>query len=1315
MIKRTSHWVLIIVIALLVIVASGVITVRMALPKANLYKQELAEYLSNKLQAQVTIGSIEALWVNANPQFKITDFSVTDNRFMNRSLAISQLQGELDIGLSVKYLAPIFKQLSVNQLSVNIEQVQGRWLTVFSQQAADSSSVPVDATIKTAQQVALNKLLAIFSSQSLIEFTDASFVLAPESRPTRRVGPVQFLMQNTDLMHQISGEAKLIHYGEKSKVKFALQAEQLADNIAETPFLAYAKFQNLSQQLLELNLIKLGLDIDKLSLDAQVWGKLQNGAVSDVRGNIAIAELAFNDSSLPKLDNSQLQFSLNSDAGEHKLQLSNISLAAADAQLEVPRASVTYVHGKENYLSQVAVSQIDLEQLSSIATAQPLLEDKLKEFVEKLHLRGRVQNLNVDWSNSKLADFSISADLNRVSAEAYKGVPAISGVSGRMQMSAKRGHIDLNSTDLNLQFPTIYSRGWHYPEARGRVAWQINYAQEQPVELLVNSELLSLSRDKMQANGRFSVVVPFDKQQQAELTLLIGLKETHVKDALSYLPGKLVGESLTTWIESAALSGRLQEAGFVLRTGIKKDLPRQQPPSVQMYFQLADAKVNFNQSWPNYDANDLHIAVHEGNLQVLSEHGSFASNQVSRLSVTKSLTETAVNVSAIVSGRIDNLQQKLQQKPANAVLPQILESWKLAGEHITALDLVVPLKINKAQRADPNEPAKGFSLKLASTIKNGELSDSQYNLNFTKIKGKLAYDLATGLQSNAMALSVFGHPGKVSIVSKAEGKALKTSVALSAAIEVSELQKWLKTDLPEQLSGTGTFDARLDWCTGQPSCNQLLVNSDLLGVGIDLPAPWGKSKKQASKLQVLSNTSDKGVLWRYNYADKIRGITRLGTTEGAASETTSILATNNRSRIIFGGARPTLPAKPGIYLGGRLVGVNLDKLLALSKNNADESLPGKTLVTSPATVPLKSQLKDIDLQLSNVTLMGRALNTGRVNIKRAPGFWRVNFNTDVASGTALIADNSRQPIVLKLDKLVLKSASEQAGKSSPISNSPRASINTRAWPNVKLSIDKFLLNNLDIGRWSAVLGPSKRGYTIKSLQGGIANTKISAEMRWDELQKNITTHLSLQADGGDFGAVLKQLGFDRVLETKTGNLQTQLSWPGYPWDIEQKNLSGTMSFKLSQGRIIEAGTSANFLRIFGILNLNTVIKRLKLDFSDLLESGVAFDTVTANYHLQNGLATSREPLKLKGSSANVEMSGTINFTDQTLQQKMLVAIPLTSNAPIAALLLATPQVAGIAFIIDKLLGKKLAKLTALRYQVSGSWLEPNIRPTNGKK
>ena len=1045
MIKKTSRWVIIIVIALLVIVASGVIAVRMALPQANLYKQQLAEYLSDKLQAQVTLGGIEALWVNANPQFKITDFSIVDGSFPNRSLTVSQIQGELDFSLSLKYFAPIFKQLSVNQLAVTAEQVEGRWLSVFSQQETDSSrSAAVDSDVNTSQQLALNRLLAIFSNQSLVKFTDASLVLTPHNRPTRHVGPIQFLMQNTDNMHQISGQAKLIHYGEKSKVKFALQAEQLADNIVETPFLAYAKFQNLSQQLLELNLIKLGLDIEQLSMDAEVWAKLENGVVSDVSGNMAIEKLAFSDPTFPKLDNSSLQFSLNSNAGIHKLLLKNIHISAAGGQLEVPRASVTYNQSKENYLSQVAISELDLAKISQITLAQPLVEEKLKEFVKGLSLRGRLQNLNIDWNNSQLADFIISADLDQVSAQAYKGVPAISGVSGALQMSADRGQIDLNSTDLNLQFPLIYPHGWHYPQAKGRVAWQIKHADGKAAELVVNSELLSLGRDKMQANGRFSVVVPFDKQQQAELTLMIGMKDSSVKDALSYIPASLVGESLTAWIENAALAGDLKEAGFVLRLGIKKDLPAVQAPAVQMYFKLAAAKINFDKSWPNYDATDLYIAVRDGYLKVLSDQGKFANNRISRLSVTKGLTEDYLKVSTIISGDIDKIQQKIQQKPANALLPDVLNSLKLAGEHVTVLDLVVPLKLKKVTSNDSTIAAQELSFQLTSTLKNASLIDSQYKLSLTKINGKLAYDSVTGLKSNAMSLSLFGRPGKVSIVSKPQGKTLKTSVALSGAIAIEELQNWLQSDLPEQLSGTASFNARLDWCKGQSSCNQLLVNSDLLGVSLDLPAPWGKSKKQARKLQLLSNLSDQGVIWRYNYADQLRGISRLALKESVAGTATSLLAANNSTRIIFGGARPTLPAKPGIYLGGRLVGVNLDQLLALIKGNSNGSQQGGPDVATTAS--LKSQIKDIDLQLSNVTLMGRVLNTGKVKIKRAPGFWRVNFNTDVISGTALIADNSQQPIVLKLDKLILKSAATQPGKNSKTSPATHVSINTRAWP-----------------------------------------------------------------------------------------------------------------------------------------------------------------------------------------------------------------------------------------------------------------------------
>jgi uncharacterized protein YhdP len=147
---------------------------------------------------------------------------------------------------------------------------------------------------------------------------------------------------------------------------------------------------------------------------------------------------------------------------------------------------------------------------------------------------------------------------------------------------------------------------------------------------------------------------------------------------------------------------------------------------------------------------------------------------------------------------------------------------------------------------------------------------------------------------------------------------------------------------------------------------------------------------------------------------------------------------------------------------------------------------------------------------------------------------------------------------------------------------------------------------------------------------------------------------------------------------------------------------------LANGRIVESGNSANILRLFGILNFNTIVRRLKLNFTDLVEKGVAYDTLDASFLINDGIAYTDKPLSLEGPSADLKLNGELNLAQQTINAKMDVVLPLTSNVPIAAVLLGAPQIAGAVFIIDKLIGDKLEKVSTLTYQLNGPWAEPEV-------
>ncbi|MNR50510.1 hypothetical protein D3C85_1700370 [compost metagenome] len=51
---------------------------------------------------------------------------------------------------------------------------------------------------------------------------------------------------------------------------------------------------------------------------------------------------------------------------------------------------------------------------------------------------------------------------------------------------------------------------------------------------------------------------------------------------------------------------------------------------------------------------------------------------------------------------------------------------------------------------------------------------------------------------------------------------------------------------------------------------------------------------------------------------------------------------------------------------------------------------------------------------------------------------------------------------------------------------------------------------------------------------------------------------------------------------------------------------------------------------------------------------------------------------------------------------------MATNLPIAALIVGAPAVGGALFLIDKLMGDRMARFASVQYNVKGPWKDPKI-------
>ena len=137
-----------------------------------------------------------------------------------------------------------------------------------------------------------------------------------------------------------------------------------------------------------------------------------------------------------------------------------------------------------------------------------------------------------------------------------------------------------------------------------------------------------------------------------------------------------------------------------------------------------------------------------------------------------------------------------------------------------------------------------------------------------------------------------------------------------------------------------------------------------------------------------------------------------------------------------------------------------------------------------------------------------------------------------------------------------------------------------------------------------------------------------------------------------------------------------------------------------------------FLKLFELCKFPSVLPEwhIWLDFSDLYESGVAFDLMKSRLSIEDGLITFVEPLWIDGPSAKFQTRGTVNLVTEELDQQLIVTFPITSSLPLVAVLAGlAPQVAASIYVTEKLIGEELEQFTSARYNVSGTITEPKMK------
>ena len=253
---------------------------------------------------------------------------------------------------------------------------------------------------------------------------------------------------------------------------------------------------------------------------------------------------------------------------------------------------------------------------------------------------------------------------------------------------------------------------------------------------------------------------------------------------------------------------------------------------------------------------------------------------------------------------------------------------------------------------------------------------------------------------------------------------------------------------------------------------------------------------------------------------------------------------------------------------------------------------------------------------------------------------------------------------------------------------------------------------MSFGAVQLKLSPMLGGVLVRELNAGDANYHLIASGAW---HADHSTELRGQLDSANLSNFLRSWGLPASIIAEQAHMRFNLNWQGAPYQVSFTKLKGYFSFTASNGQIPDIGSSneakLNFGRLLTFLSIQSLTKRLQLDFSDLKTKGFDFTKLQGNFTLRNGNAITRD-VTIEGPVASISIAGRIGMLNKDYDLVVKVVPHFTSSLPVIVGLAGGPVAGVVTWLANAVLGSTVQKIAETSYHITGSWSKPDVVKTS---
>jgi uncharacterized protein YhdP len=496
-----------------------------------------------------------------------------------------------------------------------------------------------------------------------------------------------------------------------------------------------------------------------------------------------------------------------------------------------------------------------------------------------------------------------------------------------------------------------------------------------------------------------------------------------------------------------------------------------------------------------------------------------------------------------------------------------------------------------------------------------------------------------------------------------------------AAWEGTRALPFLDHPLRKHLSGSFSYAVAVQ---AQDGLARVRFDSPLRGIESALPAPLGKSAAEALPLRVEVVPSARGERDRVSITlgtlARAELSRRRGEDGAMAVQRTALWLSPQRDQPV------RLPERPGTLVYGSLPDFNLDGWLPLL------SSPG---AGEAGTVAL-------DLDVGALDAFGKRFHNLALRASAEPTRWSANVQADELAGDLVYRGGQRPRILARLAHLTVPADAPGAARMT------QSSLRPGELPALDLVAEDFTFEGKQLGRLELAASREGADWRIENLKMTNPDAAVSARGVWRAAPA--PTAMEFDINAADVGSFLARVGQPGSVKGGRAQMHGALAWQGGLASLDFPSLAGEVTLRVEDGQFLELDPGIG--KLIGLMSLQALPRRVTLDFRDVFSKGFQFDRIASHARVEKGVIRLKE-FRMRGSAADVEMSGDADIAHETQNLRVRVVPSLGDSAAIGVALV--NPVAGVAAAIaQRILKNPLGQIFAFDYTVTGSWADPKV-------